>query len=84
MSGNGADLGSIYGAIVALGQKLDRQDGRLSRLGGDMASLRADLAGLLADVAAYHGSVMGHGVLISELDDRLRRVEQHLGLSQSA
>lgn len=75
MSGNGADLGSICGAIVAMGQKLDRKDTRLSRLGGDMASLRADLARLRADVAAFHGAVMGHGVLSYELDDRLRRVE---------
>jgi methyl-accepting chemotaxis protein len=28
----------------------------------------------------YHGSVIGHGILISELDARQRRVEQHLGL----
>ena len=74
MSGNGADLGAIYGAIVALDRKVDR---RMDRLAGDVAALRAD-------VAAYHASVMGHGMLISELDERLRRVEQHLGLSPSS
>ena len=27
------------------------------------------------DVRAYHGSVAGHGMLISELDERVRRLE---------
>ena len=49
-----------------------------------MASLRREVVVLRADVAAYHGSVMGHGVLISELDERLRRVEEHVGLSPAA
>lgn len=43
-------------------------------------STRDQLAGLRRDVIAYHSSVVGHGVLIGELDDRLRRVEQHLAL----
>jgi len=28
----------------------------------------------------YHTSVIGHGILISELEARVRRVEQHLNL----
>jgi len=32
----------------------------------------------------YHLAVIGHGVLISELEGRLRGVEQHLGLSPTA
>jgi phage shock protein A len=61
----------------------------------DMRSLRADFAsdllsnrkelseqivGLRRAVMEYHSSVIGHGVLISELEARLRRVEQHIGL----
>jgi len=61
----------------------------------DMRSLRADVAsdfivmrkelteqivGLRRAVVDYHTSVIGHGVLISDLDARLRRVEQHLNL----
>jgi hypothetical protein len=61
----------------------------------DMRSLRADLAsdllltrkelseqivGLRRAVMEYHTSVIGHGILISELEARLRRVEQHIGL----
>ncbi len=31
-------------------------------------------------VTEYHSSVMGHGILISELDRRVRRIEDHLHL----
>lgn len=58
-------------------------------------SLRADMAadllatrkeigeqivGLRRAVIEYHTSTIGHGVLISELEARVRRVEQHLNL----
>ena len=60
-----------------------------------MHSLRADVAsdilslekrlseqivGLRRAVVEYHSSAVGHGVLISEFEERLRRVEQHLNL----
>jgi hypothetical protein len=66
-----------------------------SELKSDMHSLRADVAadllstrkelgeqivGLRRAVIEYHTSVIGHGVLISELEARMRRVEQHLNL----
>ncbi len=31
-------------------------------------------------VMEYHSSTIGHGLLYSEIDERLRRVEQHLKL----
>jgi hypothetical protein len=50
----------------------------------DMAVLRKDvgeqIAGLRRAVVEYHSSVIGHGILISELEGRMRRVEQHLNL----
>jgi hypothetical protein len=61
----------------------------------DLVTLRADLAsdiltlrkelgdqvvGLRRAVVEYHSSVIGHGILISELEARVRRVEQHLDL----
>ena len=67
-----------------------------SELKSDMHSLRADVAsdlmsmrkeltdqivGLRRAVVDYHTSVIGHGVLISDLEARVRRVEQHLNLS---
>jgi hypothetical protein len=61
----------------------------------DLKTLRADVAadilttrkelgeqivGLRRAVIDYHTSVIGHGVIISELEARVRRVEQHLNL----
>ncbi len=64
-------------------------------LKADIHSLRADvasdllttrkehsdqIAGLRRAVIEYHSAVIGHGVLISELEARVRRMEQHLNL----
>jgi hypothetical protein len=50
----------------------------------DLKKARQDLGdqivGLRRAVMEYHTSVIGHGVLISELEARVRRVEQHLNL----
>ena len=68
-------------------------------LRSEMHSLRADvasdlltsekrlgekIAGLRRAVMEYHSSAIGHGVLISNFEDRLRRVEQHLNLPPGA
>jgi hypothetical protein len=53
-------------------------------LAADLLSTRKELGeqivGLRRAVIEYHTSVIGHGVLISELEARVRRVEQHLNL----
>lgn len=53
-------------------------------MAADMASFRSevatDFAALRQTVNAYHSTVLGHGILISELDGRVRRVEHHLDL----
>jgi hypothetical protein len=64
-----------------------------SELKSDINSLRADIAsdmlvfrkeineqigGLRRAVVDYHSSVVGHGVLISDLEERVRRLEDHL------
>jgi chromosome segregation ATPase len=41
---------------------------------------RDQIVGLRRAVVEYHSAVIGHGVLISELEARMRRVEQHLNL----
>ena len=78
--------------VVALKSELKND---LADLRSDVKSLRADVASDLAEVEKrlgdriahlnravmeYHSSAVGHGVLISEFEERLRRVEQHLKL----
>ena len=71
----------------------------MQSLGSDMQSLRADvvsdmllmrkelgdqIVGLRRAVVEYHSTVVGHGILISELEARVRRLEQNAGLSIGA
>jgi hypothetical protein len=42
--------------------------------------VRSDVASLRQTVTEYHASVPGHGILISELEIRVRRIEEHLHL----
>src|SRR5579883_909875 len=66
-----------------------------AELKSDINSLRADVAadllttrkelseqivGLRRTVVEYHSAVIGHGIIISDLEARPRRVEQHLNL----
>lgn len=70
MSGNGADLGAIYQAILAVAADVRVQGRKLDDLTGQVAGLRQA-------VDSYHGAVIGHGMLIGELDERVGRLEQH-------
>ena len=52
-------------------------------IGGVRKELSEQIVGLRRAVVEYHTSVIGHGVLISELEARLRRVGQRLDLSST-
>lgn len=43
--------------------------------------LNEKISGLRRAVMEYHASAIGHGVLISEFEERLRRVEQRLDMA---
>ena len=49
-------------------------------IAGVRKELGEQVVGLRRAVVEYHTSAIGHGILISELEARLRRVEQHLDL----
>lgn len=61
----------------------------LSSLRADVASdmmalekrLTDQISGLRRSVMEYHSSQIGHGVLLSEFEERLRRLEEHVGLT---
>jgi hypothetical protein len=52
-----------------------------ARLAKEQKETREQIVGLRHTVIEYHTSVIGHGILISDLEARVRGVEQHLGLS---
>ena len=84
-------VAETVGATVESWDSLDRRmqsvehrpDGVERRLDGfdhRLDDLTAGLAGLRRAVTEYHASVLGHGIPISELDERVRRIELHLNL----
>jgi len=69
-----AELGSLRADVASdllvMQQKFD----------AEQKATREQIVGLRRGVMEYHSSVIGHGILISEFDMRVRRVEQHLNL----
>ncbi|QGM99534.1 hypothetical protein F7D14_03865 [Methylocystis parvus] len=51
------------------------------RIGEQGKRLSDQIVGLRRSVMEYHSSAIGHGVLLTELEERVRRLEQHVGLS---
>jgi hypothetical protein len=84
--------------IARLDSKIARLDSKIDDVRSEVHSLRADVASdmlslekRLGDqiatvrraVMEYHSSTIGHGVLYSEIEDRVRRIEQHLKLDEA-
>jgi hypothetical protein len=87
-----ADVARVDSKVDSVETKLESAKAELR---SEILSLRADvaadliaarketseqIAGLRRAVIEYHSAVLGHGVLISELEARVRRIEQHLSL----
>jgi hypothetical protein len=85
-------LRKIDKKVDAVDAKVDAMGAELR---SEMHSLRADVAsdmltlekrlsdqivGLRRAVVEYHSSAVGHGVLLSEFEERLLRLERHVGL----
>ena len=51
-----------------------------AKSGAEHKATREVIDGLRRQVFEYHSSVIGHGMLISELEARVRRMEKHLDL----
>lgn len=55
----------------------------LHALDAEHKQTREQIVGLRRAVVEYHCSAIGHGVLFSELEERVRRLEHHLKLPPS-
>ena len=93
MSGaNGPDIAAVYQLLSQVARTVTGHDRKLDDRSTEVAGLREvvaahdrkidDLAAGLASprdaVTHHHSSVLGHGLLISKLDERVRRIERHL------
>jgi hypothetical protein len=65
MSGNGVDIGAVYQLLAQVAETVRGHDQKLDDVTAGLASLRPALT-------EYHASVLGRGILISELDERVR------------
>jgi transcriptional regulator of aromatic amino acid metabolism len=72
-----ADIQEIRGVVNQHTQTLAEHGRRLDDLTGQVKSLPEP-------VTSYHASVLGHGILLSELNARVRRIEHHLNLPPAA
>jgi hypothetical protein len=86
-SGNGVDLGAVYQLLSEVAQTVRSHGNEFDHIHRDLAGLQrnvVDLATNVADLRAavtdYHATVVGHGILYGELEQRLRRIERHLNL----
>ena len=77
LEGHGRMLESHGRILESHGRMLEQHSRKLEDLSADMSGMRQQLT-------EYHASVLGHGVLISELDQRVRRIERHLNLPPAA
>ncbi len=65
-------------------QTLNQHTLLLHEHGRRLDALEQGQIGLRQTLIEYHASVLGHGILISELEDRVRRIERHLSLPPAA
>lgn len=77
-----ADLADVRSDLTSLRSDVsaDFIDVR-RKIAGVGKDLSGQIVGLRRAVVEYHTSVIGHGVIISEREARLRRVEQRLDLA---
>ena len=85
MSGNGVDIAAVHLSsrevadtvlrhdkrFDAVDRRFDVMDRMFEALQRDVADLRSQVSGLRQTVIEYHASVLGHGILISEPEQRL-------------
>jgi len=83
------EIAELRGDIAELRPDMHSQ---LRSLRADVASdildlekrINVQIGGLRRAVMEYHSSAIGHGVLISEFEERLRRVEERLDMNPDA
>ena len=87
MSGNGVDIAAVYQLLSQVARTVNEHTRVLnehtlllhehSRKFDDLEHGQVTARQTLTQ---YHASVMGHGILFSELEHRVRRIEEHLNL----
>ena len=80
--GNGIDIAAVYQLLSQVARTVNDYTRDLSNLTQDVKDLTRGVndlhdgqATLRQTLTEYHSSVIGHGILISQFEDRVRRIE---------
>jgi len=89
--GNGVDIAAVYQLLTQVARTVNDHTRRLDDLTRDVKDLTRGVnelhdgqTTLRQTLTEYHSSVIGHGILFSQLEDRVRRIEHHLNLPPAA
>jgi predicted nucleic acid-binding Zn-ribbon protein len=90
-SGNGIDGSAIYALLQEVAQRIAAYDRRFDEIAEvlnehsrKIDDLRAEVTELRLSVNQYHGAVIGHGIDLTRLTERVKRIEAHLSLDPTA
>jgi hypothetical protein len=84
------DVSALFQLLGALATDMREMKADMREMKADIREIKAtkadkaDVEGLRQTVTQYHSAVLGHGFLISDLEDRVLRIERHLGLPPRA
>ena len=80
------DAGAIYQLLGTVAADVRQIKAELANKAdkSDLLEMKVDIADLRHALTTYHSAVLGHGILISEVEERLRRIERHVGLAPVA
>jgi hypothetical protein len=76
------DIAAVFQLLGSVAQDVREMKVDMREMKAEMAQKvdKRDVETLRQALTEYHSSVLGHGVLISEMEDRIRRIERHLSL----
>src|ERR1700730_13841337 len=77
-------LNELISVVNGHSSKLDELAAVVNAYDRKFADLSTDLAGLRETLTHYHASVLCHGILISDLEERVRRTGPHLHLKPAS
>jgi hypothetical protein len=80
------DAGAIYQLLGTVAADVRQIKAELATKASkaDLLEMKVDITDLRNALTTYHSAVLGHGILISETEERLRRIERHVGLAPVA
>ncbi|MBV9553447.1 MAG: hypothetical protein JO032_11715 [Alphaproteobacteria bacterium] len=73
-------LGEVVATVNEHSRRFDEIADVLNAHSRRLDDLSDGLTDLRAAVTNYHNTVIGHGIRLTDLDDRVRRIERHLKL----